>query len=246
MATRPSSKATDIVQDAQQLIPIARKRLPAIVKADKEAGKKKGTNMSTLQELIDSLAAYKSAKASQGAKTSSARSATQKEEIARANLAAALVEIRDDVADAYPEDEALQRAFGRGAALSARMTNPLLDASDDFISAFDTHAGDVAGAGVSKARIAKVAKLRDTLAAADTAQRSDLGERSDATLTKDQVLANIKKLAARIRDRIARADRAAKAATKRKGTLKSSSPRKTVKKRAPKVAQTDAKKPTKS
>jgi hypothetical protein len=228
MKTRPSSAATNIIQDAKQLVARAKSELPAILKADKARGKTAGTNMDTVKKLAADIAAFEKASTVQGGKATTAKASTSNEVAARQALAAELKSIRQDVTDAAPTDVALQKAFGRGKNLESNTTNTLLDAADLVSGSFEARAVDVKTASVTQARMTKVAKLRAKLADADAAQRGALGDKAGATGGKKVLLASIKSGLALLRRRLGKAPGGSKKA------VKSTSPRRAVKKRPPK------------
>ena len=228
MATRPSSSASDVVQDARALLKTANQVLPAVVKADKARGKTKGTSLASLDALAKLLDAYGAASKAQQGRTTVARKATGDEVKAREALAEALISIREDVKDAYTDDVELQRAFGRSRRLTPKITGPLLDAAESVSGAFAEHAATVKSAGVSAKRIAELDKLHKALASADATQRGHLGAKVDATGSKTKLLAAIKKATAALRRRLA----TAKGAGVGKGAIKTKTARKTAKKRA--------------
>jgi hypothetical protein len=232
MATRPSKSASDIVQDARALHKTASKVLPAIVKADKARGKTRGTGLASLTLLAKLLDEYGAASREQQGKKTTLRKATGDEAAAREKLAEALISIREDVKDAFPDDVELQRAFGRSRRLGAKLTGPLLEAAEAVSGAFAEHAASVKPAGVSQKRIAEVDKLQKALAAADAAQRGHYGARLGATASKAKLLAGIKKAAAQLRRKLA----TAKVAGAGKSAVKSMTARRKGKKRAAKKA----------
>src|SRR5206468_4702602 len=132
--------------------------------------------------------AVTAAKASVGA-------ATAKETAARKKLFDALVQIRDEVRLAYPDDKAIARAFGVGKGLSPKLTGPLLAAADGIIEAFADAAftARAKAAGVTSARTAALKRLRDALDTADASQGAGVGARKGAASTKGTSLAAIKK-----------------------------------------------------
>ena len=192
--------------------------------------------MADLRALEAVVAGFESSSTKQGAKATAARKTTTAEVDARDALAKELRAIRADVADAAPGDVELQEAFGRGAELAGKTTNPLLEAADLVAGSFTARAEDVKKAGVTAARIAKLAKLRAALADADVTQRGALGDKKVASGAKAADLGAIKKGVAALRKRLGGARASAALAT--------TSARRTVKKRAPRP--TAAEKATKS
>ncbi len=238
MATRPSSSQTNIVQDARKVLSDLKKHLPAITKADRAKGKTKGVNAAFAKDLGVAIAAHAKALTAQSASKTKARSSTVSEVAARKALSAELKSIRSDVSDALAADVAVQVAFGRGANLEGKETGPLVSAATDFEGAFAEHADAVKPAGVSAARIAKLAKLREALESADEAQRSKISGRVGDTAGKSSLLATIKKMVAQARKRIATVVQRATGGKKKARGTGSTSPRRKVKPRAKKPAAT--------
>jgi hypothetical protein len=142
------------------------------------------------------------------------------EKSARAPLRAALKSIRADVAETFPDDADLQRAFGRGKNLDSDSTTILVRAAGDVAGAFEANPDAVKSAGVSAARIADVTKLRDALASADTAQRTEIGARIVAASVTSTLYKSVVKRATQLRKRLARNPATKAASTRRRHAVK--------------------------
>jgi chromosome segregation ATPase len=246
MPTRPSVAATDVIQDAKQLLATAKMSLPALTKADKAKGKTQGTNAAFLKKFEQQIAAYEATSKTQRGSAAKAKASTRDEVSAREALSKELKSIRDDVADAFPEDKSLHRDFGKGKDLDTNSTKKLLDHADFFAASFETHGDAVKPAGVTQKRMTDLAKKRQALAEADAKQRGHIGQRVDATASRSELLAQIRKSATALRRRLASVsgDGAAKASKKTKGSLASTTHRRTVTKRAAKKTAAPAAKKT--
>ena len=110
----------------------------------------------------------------------------------------------DDVAEVFPDDVPLKRAYGTGAALSANSSNQLLKAANDVISAFAESGKKVAAAGVNARRITALEKLRDTLSAADSGQREAAAQKKGATADGATLRKSIDKRVSLLRAKLAK------------------------------------------
>ena len=236
--TAPSKSFQNALKDARDTYTLANKQLPAILKADAKKKRKPVTRASldAYKKLIDSVA--KSGGAVQAGKSGVA-SATSAEKKARAPLYAALVDIRDDVAQSFaePEHVALRRAFLEGTTLDINSTPRLLAAASAVLEAYgdgqeSEHAAQAKQAGVDKASIKKLSSLHDTLAAADTTQGERIGARIGASSTKKSGLAQMTKQTTLIKAVLVRVMKRTPAA---RAAVRSKAPRHKVKKRAPKT-----------
>lgn len=167
-------------------------------KADKAKGKTGGVNAAFITALKADVAALAKTK------KRSTVDATAKEAAARAPLRAELQAIRDDVAEVFPDDVPLKRAYGTGAALSANSSNQLLKAANDVISAFAQSGKKVAAAGLNARRITALEKLRDTLSAADTGQREAAAQKKGATADGTTLRKSIDKRVSLLRAKLAK------------------------------------------
>ena len=146
MPTRPEHSEQAILKDARDVLAVAKKRIKDFVAADKDK-KIKTISPAFLTALAKKLGDYAAVAREQGKGKESSKKATRGEQAQRKALSDAMVEIRNDIRDTYPDDAALQRAFGVGRKLTRDSTPLLVTAAGDLCSAFDTHGKAASDAG---------------------------------------------------------------------------------------------------
>lgn len=185
MATKKrvrSAKADYVLDDARHLSGVTRKHLKEFASADK--GKKKVRVSAGFLDALDSkINAVAKAAASVASTRTHKEIVTASEVKARAPLAEALIELRDDVATIHEDDKAVQRAFGVGSRIDKSSTPILLKLASDILHVVENNkvlAAAAKEAGVDATRIKQLRKAHDTLAKAQSDQVSAIaGSRLD-------------------------------------------------------------------
>lgn len=234
MPTKPKSTEQDILADARHVVAKVQAHRAAFADADKKK-KVKLLEPSLVSRLKKNIARAAAAVGARSSANVAVRRATSSELDARAALFDEVATIRDDIKLTYPGDAALARAFGVCRAIPKDSTPKLLAAADAIASAYDdpAHRAAAKDAGVTPARIRKVAKLAAALADADTAQNVGMASGKRVTANKASLLRAVRADVAHIRKVAQRVFRNEKDVL---AEFKSTIARRAVKKRAAKPA----------
>ncbi len=173
-----SAKTDYVLDDARHLSRVARKHVKEFAAADK--GKKKVRVSAALLNALDSkINAVGKASAAVASTRTHKEHATASEVKARAPLAEALIEIRDDVATIHDDDKAVRRAFGVGARIDKSSTPILLKLASDILYVVESDkplAAAAKEAGIDATRIKQLRKAHDALANAQSDQVSAIAD----------------------------------------------------------------------
>lgn len=194
MATRPRQTEYDAIADGKHIANMTRIHFEAIAAADARR-KDKLLPESRLVAFEASIVRFVNAIGRRGATLTAQVGIGIAKGRQRAELLAALVEIRDEVKLGRPGDRAMGCAFGVGMRLDRRSTPRLLAAGHVVLSSWSKpELGQAAmDLGITAERIARLRALVEGLAASHTRHGLMRGEGHGQTLDKKDELRRLRR-----------------------------------------------------
>lgn len=192
--TKPGNTEADLIKDARGVHGAAVKHLAAFQKKDKEDERAEPTVTKTmLDDYLRDIDDGEKAMNGQIVQRAIVAQAAGAEESLRAELHPLLIEARDDIKLTYPEDKAIQRAFGVGRAIKADSTTSLLaiaGAITEYVDDAD-HKVLARKAGVGDKKLKAIAAKATALRNADLHQSKTTDAGKLKTMTKKELFASV-------------------------------------------------------